>query len=143
MRRRFESMTLVAVAAASLAAACGRAEKVPASFPMAGVSARMEFPVKALQAGEMGTDEEGPLYHRFVHRCSGCHVAPSPIQHPGGSWPSIVGRMAGHVESAGLLPFADEEAKAITRLLQRHAPRDGEAASQTREQQKEASRLSD
>jgi len=134
MRRRFESMRLVAVVAvAVLAAACDRAERVPASFPMAGVSARMEFPVKALQGGEMGTDEEGQLYHRFLHRCSGCHVAPSPIQHPAGSWPSIVGRMAGHVESAGLLPFADEEAKAITGLLERHAPRDVEAASQNQD----------
>jgi hypothetical protein len=134
MRGRFETLRLVAVVTvAVLAAACGRAERVPASFPLAGVSARMEFPVKALQWGEMGTYVEGPLYHRFLHRCSGCHVAPSPTQQPAGSWPSIVGRMAGHVEAAGLLPFADEEAKAITGLLQRHAPRDGKAASQTEE----------
>lgn len=134
MRRRYEPARLVAVVAvAVLAAACGRAERVSTSFSLAGVSARMEFPVKALQGGEMGTEEEGPFYHRFLHRCSGCHVAPSPIQHPAGSWPSIVGRMAGHVEAAGLLPFADEEAKAITGLLQRHAQRDGKVASKTQE----------
>lgn len=133
MRYRFESVRLVAVAVAVFAAACGRAERVPASFPMAGVSARMEFPVQALRAGELGTDEEGPLYHRFLHRCSGCHVAPSPIQHAAGSWPSIVGRMSRHVGAAGLLPIENEEADAIAALLQRHAPGNGETASQTQE----------
>ena len=82
----------------------------------------MDFKLQPLQEGELGADAEDPLYHRFLHRCSGCHVAPSPIQRQAGSWPLIVDRMARNVEAAGLLPMENEEAEAIASLLQRHAP---------------------
>lgn len=128
MRGRYRFVGLVMVGTVVLAAACGRAEEgsrkdvVAASFPMAGVSARMDFKLQPLQEGELGADAEDPLYHRFLHRCSGCHVAPSPIQRQAGSWPLIVDRMARNVEAAGLLPMENEEAEAIASLLQRHAP---------------------
>lgn len=130
---RFEFVRLVAVGAVVLVTACSRTERAPASFPMAGVSARTKFWVRPLRAEDLGTDAEGEVYHRFVHRCSGCHVTPSPSQHPAGSWPSIVHRMARHAGAAGLLPIENEEADAIAALLQRHAPRDVEAASQNQD----------
>lgn len=133
MRSGCEFVQFVAIGAVVLVTACGRTERAPASFPMAGVSARTEISVRPLRAEDLGMDAEGEVYHRFVHRCSGCHVTPSPIQHPAGSWPSVVHRMARHAGAAGLLPIENEEADAIAALLQRHAPTDVGAASQNQD----------
>ena len=115
---------------AALALACGgpegesavqRAE--PAHTPrLAGVSLRGgSFAVRPLVPGELGADTSLPIYHRFHHRCSGCHVAPSPRQAPADAWPRIVERMGLNIEAAGLIPLAEEDAEAITELMRRHA----------------------
>ena len=90
---------------------------------LAGVSLRLSFPVQPLAPGELGADTSLPIYHRFLHRCSGCHVAPSPGQAPAGAWPRIVERMGQNIEAAGLIPLAEEDAEAITELMQRNASR--------------------
>lgn len=109
-------------------AGCGReaaeppAEPFMARPPLAGVSAKVDFQVDSIRYGDFGADTTGALWSRFNHRCSGCHVAPSPVQHPAGSWEGIVDRMRAHVESAGLLSLEENEAGVIVDLLDRHAP---------------------
>lgn len=120
---------------AGIALACGGPDgdsaaqrDEPAYTPrLAGVSLRGgSFAVRPLAPGELGADTLLPIYHRFHHRCSGCHVAPSPRQAPAGAWPGIVERMGQNIEAAGLLPLAEEDAEAITELLQRNASKPGE-----------------
>ena len=94
---------------------------------LAGVSLR-GFVVRPLAPGELGADTSLPIYHRFHHRCSGCHVTPSPRQAPAGAWPRIVERMGQNIEAAGLIPLAEEDAEAITELMQRNASKPGESA---------------
>lgn len=98
------------------------AEPFMARPPLAGVSAKIDFQVDSIRSGDFGADTTGALWSRFNHRCSGCHVAPSPVQHPAGSWGGVVDRMGSHVESAGLLSLEEDEAEAIVDLLDRHAP---------------------
>jgi hypothetical protein len=92
---------------------------------LAGVSLR-GFAVHPLAPGELGADTSLPIYHHFLHRCSGCHVAPSPRQAPAGAWPRIVERMGQNIEAAGLIPLAEEDTEAITKLMQRNASKQGE-----------------
>ena len=79
-----------------------------------------------LAPGELGADTSLSIYHRFHHRCSGCHVAPSPRQAPADAWPRIVERMGQNIDAAGLIPLAEEDAEAITQLMQRNASKPGE-----------------
>jgi hypothetical protein len=92
---------------------------------LAGISLR-GFAVRPLVPGELGADTSLPIYHRFHHRCSGCHVAPSPRQAPAEAWPRIVERMGQNIEAAGLIPLAEEDAEAITQLMQRNASKPGD-----------------
>ena len=116
--------------AALLALSCGeRVAESPALGeervfrpPLAGVSSRLRFRVEPLAPGEVGADTLLPVYHRFLHRCSACHVAPSPRQLPAASWPRIVERMGRNIDAAGLLPLEEEDADGIVELMQRNAP---------------------
>lgn len=118
---------------AVFALACGGPDREPAAQRngqaytprLAGISLR-GFAVRPLAPGELGADTSLPIYHRFHHRCSGCHVAPSPRQAPAGAWPRIVERMGQNMEAAGLIPLAEEDAEAITQLMQRNASKPGE-----------------
>lgn len=118
---------------AVIALACGGPDRESAAQQdgraytprLAGISLR-GFVVRPLAPGELGADTSLPIYHRFHHRCSGCHVAPSPRQAPAGAWPRIVERMGQNIEAAGLIPLAEEDAEAITELMQRNASKPGE-----------------
>lgn len=111
-------------------AACGgerkeppRAEPFMVLPPLAGVSARKAIDVDPARPGDFGADTTGPVWHRFQHRCAACHAAPSPAQHPAYEWARVVQRMEKNVGAAGLLPLSGQESKAITELLEKHAPK--------------------
>lgn len=133
MRRRSRIRTTLLAATAGVvvgAAACGgesspppRAEPFMVLPPLAGVSARQDIEVEPVTPGDFGADTTGPLWHRFKHRCSACHVAPSPAQHAAGEWDRVVDRMGENIESAGLLPLSDRDAAAIAEFLREHAER--------------------
>lgn len=99
--------------------------------PLARVSVRKTIRVEPARAGDFGADETGPAWHRFEHRCSGCHTAPSPAQHTVAEWPRVVGRMSGNMRSAGLLPLAERDSLDIVDLLLRHAPAKGARGGDT------------
>jgi hypothetical protein len=131
---RFGTSAVIFGLAAALALACsgpegesGAQRGGPGYTPrLAGISLRGSFPVQPLAPGELGADTSLPIYHHFLHRCSGCHVAPSPRQATADAWPRIVERMGQNIEAAGLIPLAEEDAEAITQLLQRNASKSGE-----------------
>ena len=128
MGRRVVARLALLVAVWTSAACGGEKAPEPAAEPfmvrppLAGVSANVDFTVDSIRPGDFGADTTGPLWSRFNHRCSGCHVAPSPKQHPAGRWAEVVDRMGGHFEDAGLLPFSEAEADTIAAFLDRHAP---------------------
>ena len=57
----------------------------------------------------------------FSQTCSQCHVLPEPKQHTADVWPTVVGRMLGHIAVRNKSMPNNENTKQIIEYLQRHS----------------------
>ena len=75
-----------------------------------------------LNRRRLGARAEGDDFHAFVQRCTSCHSTPDPSMHTPGEWGTVLHRMNGWIDKAGVLPMEAAEREALTRFLDRTAP---------------------
>jgi hypothetical protein len=89
--------------------------------PQAGVSARAPIRVRPIPRRLARELKPHPDFQRFSHRCGVCHGTPDPALHGAAEWTVVVDRMAGVINSAGLLPLTEDDRAAVLRVLAEHA----------------------
>jgi hypothetical protein len=90
--------------------------------PQAGISARAPIRVQPIPAGLARRLRGDHDFQRFSHRCGVCHGSPDPALHTAQQWEAVVGRMAGNIDAAGLLPLSEVDRDAVLRFLREHTP---------------------
>jgi hypothetical protein len=89
--------------------------------PHAGISARVPIDVRAFPEKLAKSLHGDTDFHHLVHRCGVCHSTPDPSLHTAAEWDQVLDRMAFNIQSAGLLPLADEQRAAILNILRHYA----------------------
>ena len=106
----------------------GRSEEVgpPGVDPsetdyLAGVSVLRLPGLRPLNPSLIGADTTTQGFHRYVHRCGGCHATPDPSIRTSSQWEYVVPRMEGLIRDLGLIPLSHLEKPLILGFLERHA----------------------
>ncbi|TAK10427.1 MAG: cytochrome c [Candidatus Manganitrophaceae bacterium] len=76
--------------------------------------------MKALARGSV-PEPDSPGAGLFQQTCSQCHALPDPGQHTASEWPAVVERMRSNMAAMGKRVITEEEKRAITDYLVRHA----------------------
>lgn len=91
------------------------------TFSDAGVSILRKIDLPEMNLRRIGPDTASPGFHRYVHRCGTCHVAPSPALRTAPQWRYVFPRMEKHMAETGLIPLGPGDEALILDFLTRHA----------------------
>lgn len=91
------------------------------TYSDAGVSIYRDIDLRGMDARRIGSDTVSEGFHRYVHRCGTCHVAPSPALRTAREWEYVFPRMKKHMRETGLIPLGGRDQALILDFLRRHA----------------------
>ena len=121
--QQWEAQMLAAAQRNPPRAAVVRDARLQQQAPAAGISLQRPA-VRPLNVQALGKEAGSPGFQAFHHRCTSCHRTPDPSMHGPAGWDSVVTRMAGWMQSAGVMPMQAEERREIVRFLQRTSDAD-------------------